>query len=369
MVFTRRHSLPFNEWPLSDQKMWQAVIAEGDILDGCGPGADWAPTTKDNTRKAYGYWLFWLSVIEGLDETVTPMDRISPERIAAYIKSLEGTVASSTIFTYTLDLLRLAKPVAPDKDWAWFTDIKNRLWARAKPAKDKSQRVRPSIDLFELGLDLMNNAAGIKCRYNSQASETQYRDGLMIALLAARPLRLKNLAAIEIGRHLTREGDTYWRRFDAKEVKNRKHIEVPVPEVLTPLIEHYCAVHRPKLLGTTMSGSLWISRLGRPLSQSTIHYHIKNRTQKAFGVSLSPHLFRDCAATSVAIEDPHHVRIAMNILGHHSLATTQRYYDQSQMLAAGRTYQSALGNLRDIMRQESRGPYKPQPPAIDKDAS
>jgi site-specific recombinase XerD len=82
------------------------------------------------------------------------------------------------------------------------------------------------------------------------------------------------------------------------------------------------------------------------LSQSTIHYHIKNRTQKAFGVSLSPHLFRDCAATSVAIEDPHHVRIAMNILGHHSLATTQRYYDQSQMLAAGRHYQSALIDLR-----------------------
>jgi integrase len=349
--------------------MWQAVIAEGDILDGCGPGADWAPTTKDNTRKAYGYWLYWLSVTEGLDETVNPMDRITPERIAAYVKSLEGAVASSTIFTYTLDLLRLAKPVAPDKDWAWFTDIKNRLWARAKPAKNKSQRVRPSIDLFELGLDLMNNAAGIKCRYNSQASETQYRDGLMIALLAARPLRLKNLASIEIGLHLIKVNGIYWLRFDADEVKNRKHIEVPVPEVLTPLIEQYCTIHRPILLGTSMSNSMWISRLSRQLSQSTIHYHIKNRTQKAFGVSLSPHLFRDCAATSVAIEDPAHVRIAMNILGHHSLATTQKYYDQSQMLAAGRTYQSALGNLRDIMRQESRGPYKPQPPAIDKDAS
>jgi site-specific recombinase XerC len=114
---------------------------------------------------------------------------------------------------------------------------------------------------------------------------------------------------------------------------------------------------------------MWVSRLGKQLSQSTIHYHIKNRTQKAFGVSLSPHLFRDCAATSVAIEDPHHVRIAMTVLGHHSLATTQRFYDQSQMLAAGQAYQSALCNLRDTMRQESRGPYKPQPPVIDKEAS
>ena len=369
MVFTRRHSLPFNEWPLSDQAMWQAAIAEGDILDGCGPGADWAPTTKDNTRKAYGYWLYWLSVTEGLDGTVNPMDRITPERIAAYVKSLEGAVASSTIFTYTLDLLRLAKPVAPDKDWTWFTDIKNRLWARTKPAKDKTQRIRSSIDLFQLGLDLVNSAAGVRCRYNPHAAEQQFRDGLMIALLAARPLRLKNLAAIEIGLHLIKVDATYWLRFDADEVKNRKHIEVPVPGILTAYIELYCAVHRPILLGPSISNSLWISRVGRPLSQSTIRHHIKNRTEEAFGHPITPHLFRDCAATSVAIEDPHHVRIAMNILGHHSLATTQRYYDQSQMLAAGRTYQSALGNLRDTLRQESRGPYKPPPPVIDKEAS
>ena len=210
---------------------------------------------------------------------------------------------------------------------------------------------------------------GARCRYNPHAAEQQFQDGLMIALLAARPLRLKNLAAIEIDRHLTREGDTYWLRFDADEVKNRKHIEVPLPEVLTPCIEQHCAVHRPVLLGPSTSNRLWISQLGRPMSQSTIRYHINNRTEEAFGHPITPHLFRDCAATSVAIEDPDHVRIAMNILGHHSLETTQRYYDQSQMLAAGRTYQSALGNLRDTLRRESRGPYKPQSPVIDKEAS
>jgi site-specific recombinase XerD len=92
------------------------------------------------------------------------------------------------------------------------------------------------------------------------------------------------------------------------------------------------------------------------MSQSVIRYHIKNRTREAFGEPISPHLFRDCAATSVAIEDPDHVRIAANILGHHSLATTQKYYDQSQMLAAGRCYQSALGEIRKTVRQQSRGP-------------
>jgi hypothetical protein len=35
----------------------------------------------------------------------------------------------------------------------------------------------------------------------------RYRDGFMIALLAFIPIRPKNLAALEIGRHLVREGD------------------------------------------------------------------------------------------------------------------------------------------------------------------
>ena len=136
------------------------------------------------------------------------------------------------------------------------------------------------------------------------------------------------------------------------------HIEVPIPAVLTPYVERYCAVHRPMLLGTTTSNRLWISRFGTPLTEKTIYYHVTNRTKEAFGHPISPHLFRDCAATSVAIEDPDHVRIAANILGHHSLATTQRYYDQSRMLAASRSYQSALGEIRKTARQQSRGPYK-----------
>ena len=361
----RRRSLPSADWPTADLNLCCGVIAEGDILDDSGPGARWAPSTKENTRKAYGYWLFWLSTHKGLDGSVDPMDRITPNRIDAYIKSLEGAVASSTIFTYILDLLRFAKSVAPDKDWAWLTDIKNRLWARAKPARDKASKIRSSEDLFRLGIDLMESADGVRCRYNPQASTTQFRDGLIISLLAARPIRLKNLAAIEIGRHIARVDDIYWLQFEAEEVKNRKHIEVPVPAILTPYIERYFTVHRPILLGTSISNNLWISRCGTPLSDSVIRYHVKNRTLEAFGYPITPHLFRDCAATSVAIEDPDHVRIAMNILGHHSLATTQRHYDQSRMLVAGRNYQSALGKLRNTMRQESRRPYKSRPIAID----
>ena len=167
-----RRSLPFNKWPLSDQKLWRSAVAEGDILDGAGPGAHWRQATKDNTRKAYGYWLYWLAANGALDDTDHPLGRITPELVCQYIGHLETGCASSSIFTYVLDLLRFAKAVAPDQNWTRLTNIKNRLWARAKPARDKISRIRSSDDLFRLGLDLMASANGLRCRYNPQASAT-----------------------------------------------------------------------------------------------------------------------------------------------------------------------------------------------------
>jgi integrase/recombinase XerD len=344
-----RLSLRFEDWPASDQAMWRAAIAEGDILDGAGPGAHWAGATRNNTRKAYGYWLGWLAKHGFLDADVAPLDRVTPERVAAYVTDLQARVAASSVFAYILDLLRYVKRVAPERDWAWLSNIKNRLWARASPAKDKTSRIRPAAELFALGIELMHSATGFRSRYNRLAAEIRFRDGLIIALLAARPIRLKNLTALEIGRHLVCIDGVYWLRLEAEEVKNAKHIEVSLPEALTPWLERYLASVRPRLLGAATSNRLWVSCQGTPLFDGVIRHHVCKHTKAAFGVAISPHLFRDCAATSVAIEDPEHVRIAASILGHHSLATTQRYYDQSRMLDAGRHYQAALTALRDTI--------------------
>lgn len=286
------------------------------------------------------------------------MDRVTPDRVGGFVADLQDRVASSTVFTYTLNLLMLAQHVAPERDWSWFKGLKNRLHARAKPARDKTARVRSSGDLFELGIHLMDTADGHTCRYNPLAAETRYRNGLMIALLAARSIRLANLADLEVGRHVARVNDIYWLVLEADEVKNRKHIEVPLPNVLTQYVDQYLKRYRPRLLGDAKTNWLWISSQGRTLSQGVIRYHLKRLTEEAFGEPISPHLFRDCAATSVAIRDPHHVRIAASILGHHRLSTTQAYYDQSRMLEAGRAVQSAVIERRKVAERERHRPYK-----------
>jgi integrase/recombinase XerD len=354
-----RHALPLDEWPDADQALWQSVVAKGDILDVCGPGANWAPTTQNNTRKAYGYWLHWLCVNGHLRECMDhPLDRITPDLIKSYIEDLEVNTAPLTRFVYILDLLRFAQATAPTRDWSWLKHVKNRLFARARPSREKTSKIRNAAKLLELGLNLINEADSITCRYNPLQADVQFRDGLLIAILASRPVRIKNLTAIELDRHLLRIDDVYWLVFEAHEVKNHKHIEVPIPLVLTDYIEDYLAHHRPRLLQGKKSNRLWTSRFGKPLSGNSIRRQIKLHTKAAFGKAIHPHLFRDCAATSIAIHDPEHVWIAANILGHHTLATTQKYYDQSCMLEAGRHYQADIITLRDKLRAESRGPYK-----------
>ena len=287
-----------------------------------------------------------------------PLDRIIPERIRTYIEDLEANTAPLTQFVYILDLLRFAQAAAPIRDLSWLKRIKNRLFSQARPAREKTSKIRNAAKLLELGLNLMNEADSIMCRYNPLQADVQFRDGLLIAILASRPVRLKNLTAIELEGHLLRIDDVYWLVFEAYEVKNHKHIEVPIPLVLTDYIDDYLAHHHPRLLQGKKSNRLWISRFGEPLSGSSIRRQIKLHTKAAFGKAIHPHLFRDCAATSIAIHDPEHVWIAANILGHHTLATTQKYYDQSCMLEAGRYYQADIMTLRDKLRAEARGPTR-----------
>jgi integrase/recombinase XerD len=69
-------------------------------------------------------------------------------------------------------------------------------------------------------------------------------------------------------------------------------------------------------------------------------------TRAAFGQPVNPHLFRDVAATTVSLEDPAHVRMAAQLLGHATFATTERYYRMSRSVEAARAYHCVLAKRR-----------------------
>src|SRR5262249_11464754 len=129
-----------------------------------------------------------------------------------------------------------------------------------------------------------------------------YRDGFQIALLAARPLRLKNFSSIVIGQHLVKPSGRWRMEFTAAEMKNHHPLEFDVPEQLVEHLEYYISGPRKLLCDELYQGkALWVSHWWQPQDRNTIHGRLCKRTQDEYGLPITPHLFRDCAATSLAV--------------------------------------------------------------------
>ena len=63
--------------------------------------------------------------------------------------------------------------------------------------------------------------------------------------------------------------------------------------------------------------------------------------------------FRHAAATSMAIDDPHHVLLVTALLGHGRIGVSERYYNLATSLEAGRAYQQGLQALLARLRADT----------------
>ena len=339
----------FEQWPAVDRDAWDAAVRDGDILDEPGILAHYSLHRLTSVRAAYGRWLGFL----GSDLTgkagSSGVDHLDRDRITKFLEALRRDLAPRSTITYFEDLAYAVRGIAPDKDVSDILAAGRYLRQYSKSTRDKRTRIRPIQDLYELGLELMQEAETVSGRVKAAIL---FRDGLTIAFLAARPIRVGNLTSIEIDRHLVLRGDKYWIEFPAEEVKNRRPLEIPLPDGLVEHLERYLERHRPVLADQAkhpderITSTLWLSRLGTPITPHRMWWNICKRTRQRFGNPINPHLFRDAAATSIAIEDPAHVRMTAKILGHATLTTAERYYNQATSIEAARRMQASLRKRR-----------------------
>jgi integrase len=343
-----RLSLPFADWPVVDRVAWQVATEAGDLFDGSGPAAGWAPSTRASVCYDYGRWLMFLARHEpvALDQPLAL--RPTPERIAAYLDHLATTVGSVGRHGYIRHLADALRVMAPGQDWAWLRRVVARLEAQRRP-RSKPPRLVEASRLLALGYALMQSAdRRLDQAEDDRAALLDYRDGLMIALLAARPLRRRNLAMITIGRHLICVGDAWHLVFAAKETKTGQPIEAILPDRLVPYLEHYLRAIRPRFPGADRHAGLWAGLKGRAITGQAIYDAIIQRTRVAFGHGINPHLFRDCAATTIAITAPDQIGVARDLLGHASLVTTEQYYNQARAIDASRLLARELEQRRTL---------------------
>lgn len=346
-----RACLKLEDWPVLDRQLWLAAITPFDpFTEGGGTRAGHRSRSNKKIVQNYGRWLTFLTAQGLLNSQVHAADRITVEAVKGYVVEMESLQnRKHTILGRLQDLGVMAGVFAPARDWAFINRLAS--WVRAKPEtpQDKRSRLVGSEQLYELGLTLTARAGR---QSTPRLMAMMFRDGLMIALLALRPLRRGNFIKLTLGEDLLRNGKGWLISLPGTVTKNHAEITFPWPEQLLEPLETYLAIHRPilaKLVNrwtSPVGDRLWISSQGSPMTEMAMYDRITMLTAKAFGKSLNPHLFRDAAATTTAIHDPNHVRLAAALLGHRSFATTERHYQQAQSLEAHRQFANKLVALR-----------------------
>jgi len=200
--------------------------------------------------------------------------------------------------------------------------------------------------LVEAGLTLVTEAQGSASSELIRARGV--RNGLMIALLALCPIRIKNFTALEIGRTFKEVHGSWWIALPSISTKSRRPDERRVPELLNQSIAMYLNQSRPLLIGSEPStNALWISSTtGRAMTTKNLGTLISKITLETLGVDVSPHLFRTAAASTAAAYGGNTPHLASALLNHTDPRVTEEHYNRASSISASKIYAEITNNFR-----------------------
>jgi integrase/recombinase XerD len=351
MFDPERRCLPVEEWPTLDRAAWALALAPYDPLEPeAGLATSWARGTRSGVQNGYGRWLGWLQRSGDLDADASPANRVTHDRVRAYLGKLKDMdYAPYTISGRLQQLGDAMRVMVPDGDWGWIRRGAARLHSQARPVKDLNHRMRPPEEVLKLGLDLMHHAEHDRFRSKYDRA-VMYRDGLALAALIHRPLRIGNYASIAFGRQLRRFGEGWRLSFSAAEMKARRPFECAWPDELVAALDRYIDVHRKVLFegkrDPASACALWIAQGGAGMTSQVLAHRIIKRTEDEFGTAINPHTFRHIAATTIATDDPENITAVPSVLAHATIETSERFYNRAKQIDAADRYQGIVTERR-----------------------
>lgn len=377
-------SLPIREWPKSDREAWDAACRPAVRLRRGGSASRLAPSTREDLRKRYGYFLTFLEESQRFNAAASCESLLMPGNVAALVHRMRSEWSTTTLFMTIHKLKQMGHHLAPSADFKWLSIIAGDLKAEGGPV-----RWSPVVDASELVIAGLALVAEYSEREGPMDLETalNIRNGLMVALLASCPIRIKNLTGLTLGRSLHYSQSSWWIDLQGSETKSGRPDMRMLPEFLTPALECYLFEARPLLLShpdpreaapvvsrlntipadepdialaapesgvkvfaivngssaldgaiepAELSGPLWISRYGRPMAQSGISKVIVSVTEATVGAAISPHGFRYAAATTAAWNAGNKPHLASGLLQHQDRRITDASYVRATSFEAAR---------------------------------
>lgn len=276
-----------------------------------------------------------LTVFKDFLNFLTLSEGLSPNTIAAYKKDLQIyqawwkeshedlSVVNATKVQVEAFLLHLQAQGRKEKSNARLLSTLKRFYQwgvvyghfQADPTallkSPKIPRSIPSVMNENQVEDLLNRPdtttpLGLRDR---AILELMYASGLRVSEVVELPFEQLNLSAGLV--QVTGKGS--------------KERIVPIGEVAIEWIERYLQSARPQLVKQKWVNTLFVSRIGRPMTRQTLWHRVKNLAFDA-GIQgkLSPHSLRHAFATHL-INHGADLRTVQLLLGHSDLSTTQIY--------------------------------------------
>jgi integrase len=164
-----------------------------------------------------------------------------------------------------------------------------------------------------------------------------------IAILQIGPLRIKNLAALRLDRHLVRPGGpkSLWQiDIPPHEVKNNQATVYELPRRATALIDRYIRRFRSSLAAP---GNPYLFPVG---SGHKTPHKLSQQIRKVLadwvGIYMTPHQFRHFAGRVLQQRCHYPSSAIAQLLAHKDVNTARTYYAPPDTLTAGRLYDEIL---------------------------
>ena len=171
---------------------------------------------------------------------------------------------------------------------------------------------------------------------------------IAILILIRAPIRMQNLASIQIGLNLVKPGGPeapYMLAFPDYDVKNGVPLEFAFDATTTATIDEYIYQFRPLLMRGSNHDYLFVGGNQGPKLTKSLSRQISERLWKELGLEITPHQFRHAAAYIMLKADPGNYELVRRVLGHRNITTTKNFYIGLETLEATRLFSEMVSDL------------------------
>ena len=229
---------------------------------------------------------------------------------------------------------------------------------RGLTAKNR-ERLRPFDDLQTVALFLgLSRRIRREVERDRRAPKLKAIDAQMaaaIAILQVVPLRLGNLASLDMRKNLIARGRRLYLVVPEGDTKNSEPVDFELPPETVEIVAWYIRDYRPHLVRAP-TDALFPGEGTGPKAAYGLGPQIKDAVFRFTGLKVNTHLFRHAGAKIFLDQRPGQYEVVRQVLRHRSIETTTSFYAGAETRSAGQHYASVINRLREELNQRRAAP-------------